>query len=239
MRLNRYVAMSGAASRRKAEQIIRAGRVAINGVPATDPARSVSPATDRITLDGTPLVVKPQKRVILLNKPTGVIVSVGDTHGRTTVMDLLGDDAAGLFPVGRLDRDTSGVLLLTNDGDLAHRLMHPSYGVEKVYRAEVAGSIGENIIARFRAGIDLADGPTAPAGLVVVKQSGESSLAEVTLHQGRKRQVRRMLEAVGHPVRSLERISFGGITAKDLKRGKYRQLTPREVASLKAQVGLE
>ncbi len=239
MRLNRYLAMSGIASRRKAEDIIRAGRIAVNGIPSTDPALAVTPGADTVTLDGAPLAVEQKKRGFLLNKPTGVIVSVGDTHGRATVMDLLGNDAVGVFPVGRLDMNTSGLLLLTNDGELAHRLMHPSYEVEKVYRAEVTGRVGKSTVALFRRGIRLDDGPAAPAELRVLDSTDEVSLAEVTIHQGRKRQVRRMFAEAGHPVRTLDRISFGGLSAAGVAYGAYRSLTDRELQDLRQMVGLE
>lgn len=239
IRLNRYVAMSGVASRRKAEDIIRAGRIAVNGDIVTDPARGIHQRTDTVTLDGRPLAAAHRTRYLVLNKPVGIIVSVGDTHGRRTVLDLIDGETRGLFPVGRLDLYTSGVLIITDDGDLAHRLMHPSYGVEKVYHAQVNGVVGEDVVKRFRDGIVLEDGQTAPAKLTVLSHTNALSMVEVVIHQGKKRQVRRMLDVTGHPVRKLERVSFGGITADGLKRGKYRQLTPEEVASLKKQVGLE
>ncbi len=239
MRLNRYIAMSAGIARRKAEDVIREGRITVNGAVVTDPAHPVVPGTDRVTLDGAPVEPVREKRVILLNKPVGVIVSVGDTHGRATVMDLLGKEAPGLYPVGRLDMDTSGVLLLTDDGDLAHRLMHPSFGVEKVYRAEVLGSVGDETIKFFREGIRLADGMTAPSELRVLDRGAEVSMVEVIIHQGRKRQVKRMFEAAGHPVRTLERVSFAGLTAKGVPLGGWRELKPDEVNRLRNLVGLE
>jgi 23S rRNA pseudouridine2605 synthase len=238
MRLNRYVAIGAGIARRKAEEIIRAERVQVNGIVVTDPARPVEPGTDLVALDGVKLRSPAEKRVVLLNKPAGVIVSVGDTHGRRTVLDLLGRAGTGLYPVGRLDLNTSGVLLLTDDGDLTHRLMHPSFGVEKVYRAQVNGVVGENAVRKFREGIDLDDGKTAPARLRVLDRTETLSTVEVIIHQGRKRQVRRMLEAVGHPVRTLERTSFGGLTASGLKRGQWRVLSKAEAERLRAMVGL-
>ena len=233
MRLNRYISVCGVTSRRKSEAIILDGRVVVNNSIVTDPALNVDPENDVVTLDGNPLVINPEKRYYILNKPVGVIVSVGDTHGRKTVIDLLGVETNGVFPVGRLDADTSGVLLLTDDGDLAHRLMHPSFGVDKVYRAEVAGKVNKEDVRRIRKGLTLDDGPTAPAEMRVLKSEENSSLVEITIHQGRKRQVRRMLKHIGHPVRTLERISFGGITARGVPPGAYRPLEAHEIEMLK------
>ena len=230
---------SGAVSRRNGERIIRDGRVSVNGVIVTDPAMNVEPGEDTVLLDGKPLNINPEKRYYVLNKPAGVIVTRDDTHGRKTVMDLMGQETAGVVPVGRLDADTSGVLLLTDDGDLTHRLLHPSYGVDKVYRAVVRGSVGDEDIRSIGEGIVLDDGPSAPAVMKVIDRGAEKSLVELTIHQGRKRQVRRMLKHVGHPVIALERLSFGGITAGNMKRGEYRELTADEIALLKKSTGLE
>jgi len=238
MRLNRYISASGAASRRKGEDIIRDGRITVNGEIVTDPAHDVNPESDIVTLDGIPLVINPEKRYYILNKPTGVIVSMSDTHGRSTVVDLLGDETKGVFPVGRLDANTSGVLLLTDDGDLAYRLMHPSFGVEKVYRAEVAGKVKRDDVLKVREGLTLNNGPTAPAGMEIIESDENISIVEITIHQGRKRQVRRMLKHIGHSVKTLERISFGGITAHDLPMGSYRPFESDEVEMLKKVVNL-
>ena len=236
MRLNRYISVCGAASRRKGEVIIREGRVAVNSEIVTDPARNVEPGKDSVTLDGFTLVINPEKRYYILNKPTGTIVSIGDTHGRATVIDLMGDETEGVFPVGRLDADTSGVLLLTDDGELTHKLTHPSFGVEKVYRAEVDGKIDSDAVRKLRDGLVLDDGPTAPAEMKILERDDKSSLVEITIHQGRKRQVRRMMKHIGHPVKTLERISFGGITAQGLPLGAYRVLDADEVELLKKAV---
>lgn len=233
MRLNRYISVSGFASRRKGEEVIRDGRVTVNGNIVTDPAFTVVPGRDRVVIDGRPLESPAERRYYLLNKPTGVIVSVGDTHGRPTVLDLLGPEAGRVFPVGRLDADTSGVLLLTDDGDLAFRLTHPSYGVDKIYRAEVRGKVDNEDVGRVAHGLVLDDGPTEPANLRILRSGAGKSVVELTLHQGRKRQVRRMLEHIGHTVLSLERISFGGITARGVPAGEYRALTADEVNRLK------
>ncbi len=239
MRLNRFLSMSGYISRRKGEDIIRAGRVLVNGTVVTDPASDVEPERDVVVVDGRVLQVEPERKYLLLNKPVGFIVSVGDTHGRATVLDLIGSEAGRVFPVGRLDANTSGVLLLTDDGELAYRLTHPSYGVEKLYRAVIRGRIGSGVVRMVAAGIELEDGVTAPARLRILQAGDTASIVELTLHEGRKRQVRRMLEALGHTVIKLERMSFGGLTAKGLRPGSYRELTPGEVARLKKLTGLE
>jgi len=233
LRLNRFLSVSGFASRRKGEVSIREGIVKINGVVVTDPARDVVPGQDKVTVDGTQLEIKQEKKCYVLNKPTGVIVTMSDTHGRAIVLDLLGKETKGVFPVGRLDADTSGVLLFTDDGDLAHRLAHPSFGVEKVYRAEVRGRVTEEDTRRMEKGLMLDDGPAAPAVMHILKSSDNTSLVEVIIHQGRKRQVRRMLATIGHPVITLDRKSFGGITGKDLPVGSYRHLIAEEVERLK------
>ena len=236
MRLNRYISVCGAASRRKGEVIIREGRVAVNSEIVTDPARNIEPGKDRVTLDGLTLAINPENRYFILNKPTGTIVSRGDTHGRATVMDLMGVETGGVFPVGRLDADTSGVLLLTDDGDLTHKLTHPSFGVEKVYRVEVEGKVVSDDVRKLWDGLVLDDGPTAPAEMKILERDDKSSLVEITIHQGRKRQVRRMMKHIGHPVKTLERISFGGITAQGLPPGAYRALDTDEVELLKKAV---
>ncbi len=233
MRLNRYISVCGIASRRKGEAIIRSGRINVNGVVTTDPACDVDPEKDTVSLDDKTVVFTPERRYYVLNKPAGVIVSRGDTHGRSTVFDLLGDETKGVFPVGRLDADTLGILLLTDDGDLAYRLTHPSYGVEKIYRAEVTGMVTKKDISKLGEGILLDDGLSAPALMTVHESSSEVSLVEIVMHQGRKRQVRRMLRTIGHPVRVLERVSFCGITAENLLLGAYRPLTGDEVAHMK------
>ena len=238
MRLNRYISASGAASRRKGEDIICDGRITVNGEIVTDPAHDVNPESDIVTLDGIPLVINPEKRYYILNKPTGIIVSMSDTHGRSTVVDLLGEETKGVFPVGRLDANTSGVLLLTDDGDLAYRLMHPSFGVEKVYRAEVSGKVNKDYVFKIHKGLTLNDGPTAPAEMKIIESDDNSSIVVITIHQGRKRQVRRMLKHIGHPVKTLERISFGGITAHDVPLGAYRSLKAGELDMLKKMVNL-
>lgn len=233
MRLNRYISASGFASRRKGETLIAEGRVRVNGEIVTDPARNVEPGADKVEMDDKPLIIKEAKRYYLLNKPAGYVVSRADTHDRKTVMELLGPEADGVFPVGRLDIDTTGALILTDDGELTHKLIHPSFGVEKLYLAVVYGRIGNDAVQKFRDGLVLEDGPVAPADMKILKAGDSHSVVEILLHQGRKRQVKRMLLEVGHRVKKLERLSFGGITVKNLPVGRYRKLTPEEVEKLR------
>ena len=230
MRLNAYLARAGIASRRGADELIKAGRVTVNG--ETGQLNTFVGAADDVLVDSRP-VGKQRLRYVLLNKPRGTITTVKDPQGRPTVVDLVGG-AIRVVPVGRLDRDTTGVLLLTNDGDLAHRLAHPRYRVEKVYVAEVEGDPDEKALRALAQGIELEDGPTAPAR---ARALGPGRL-ELVLHEGRNRQVRRMLEAVGHPVHRLRRSRYAGLTTGRLGRGQFRDLTRDEVARLRRLVGL-
>jgi 23S rRNA pseudouridine2605 synthase len=226
MRLNAYLARAGVASRRKADDLIKAGRVRVNGAPG-ELNTFVEPG-DRVELDGE--LLAPQRLAyVLLHKPAGVVTTARDPQRRRTVVDLV-DHPARVVPVGRLDADTTGALLLTNDGELAHRLAHPRYGVEKVYEVEVEGEPDDEALRRLRAGVDLDDGRTAPAH---VRRLGPGRI-ELTLHEGRKHQVKRMVEAVGHPARTLHRSRYGGVTADSLEPGKWRELEPAEVERLRA-----
>jgi pseudouridine synthase len=225
MRLNAWLARAGVASRRKADELIKAGRVTVNGEPGQ--LNTFVAADDVVELDGKRLA-KQRLAYVLLHKPRGVVTTASDPQGRRTVVDLV-DHPARVVPVGRLDVDTTGALLLTNDGELAHRLAHPRYGVEKEYFAEVEGEPSDETLRRLAAGIELDDGPTAPAR---VRRAGASRVV-LTLHEGRNRQVRRMLEAVGHPVRRLHRSRYAGIGLGDLAPGRWRELTADEVRALR------
>jgi len=229
VRLNAYLARAGVASRRGAEELIRAGRVRVNGEVA-GLATFVEP-TDAVELDGERLAPEPLAYV-LLHKPAGVVTTARDPQGRPTVVGLVGHERR-VVPVGRLDADTTGALLLTNDGPLAHRLAHPRYAVEKVYEAGVEGDPDEEAIRRLAQGVELDDGPTAPAR---ARRLGPGRL-ELALHEGRKHQVKRMCEAVGHPVRSLHRPEYAGLRVDGLRPGEWRELTPDEVARLRAATG--
>jgi 23S rRNA pseudouridine2605 synthase len=224
VRLNAYLARAGVASRRKADELIKAGRVYVNGEPGQ--LNTFVGTRDRVEVDGRE--VMPQRLAyVLLHKPAGVVTTASDPQGRPTVVDLVGHEVR-VVPVGRLDVDTTGALLLTNDGDLAHRLAHPKYEVEKVYEAEVEGEPSDEALRRLGDGVELEDGMTAPAE---VRRLGRS-LVELAIHEGRNRQVRRMLEAVGHPVRRLHRSRYAGLTVEDLAPGEWRELGESEVESL-------
>jgi 23S rRNA pseudouridine2605 synthase len=224
MRLNAYLARAGVASRRGADELIKAGRVRVNGAPGQ--LNTFVEARDVVELDGQ--MIEPQQLAyVLLHKPAGVVTTASDPHGRPTVVDLVRHDAR-VVPVGRLDADTTGALLLTNDGPLAHRLAHPRYGVEKVYEADVEGRPAADAVRRLAEGVELDDGRTAPAK---VRRLGPSRL-ELTLHEGRKHQVKRMCEAVGHPVRQLHRSRYADLELAGLAPGEWRELSPEEVAAL-------
>jgi 23S rRNA pseudouridine2605 synthase len=230
VRLNAFLARAGVASRRRADELIRAGRVRVNGEPGQ--LNTTVGRRDVVDLDGRRLALQPLTYV-LLHKPADTVTTARDPHGRRTVVDLV-DHPARVAPVGRLDADTTGALLLTNDGDLAHRLAHPRYEVEKVYEAEVEGDPGEGTIARLAAGLELDDGPTAPAR---ARRLGSGRL-ELAIHEGRKHQVKRMCAAVGHPVRSLHRSLYAGLSLDGLSPGRWRELEPGEIEELKRRVGL-
>ena len=230
MRLNAYLARAGVASRRGADELIKAGRVTVNGAPGQ--LNTFVQARDDVRVDGR-VVGKQALRYVLLNKPRGTITTARDPEGRPTVVDLVAG-AIRVVPVGRLDRDTTGVLLLTNDGELAHRLAHPRYRVEKIYVADVEGDPDDDALRALAEGVELEDGRTAPAR---VRALGPGRI-ELGLHEGRNRQVRRMLEAVGHPVRKLRRSRYAGLATGRLRRGEWRDLTRDEVARLRRLVGL-
>jgi 23S rRNA pseudouridine2605 synthase len=229
MRLNAYLARAGVASRRKADELIKAGRVTVNGEPGQ--LNTFVEASDRVELDGEPLAPQPLTYV-LLHKPAGAVTTARDPQGRRTVVELV-DHPARVVPVGRLDADTTGALLLTNDGDLAHRLAHPRYEVEKVYEAEVEGEPDDEALQRLAEGVELDDGPTAPAA---ARRLGPSRL-ELKIHEGRKHQVKRMLEAVGHPVTRLHRSRYAGLSVEGLEPGQWRELEPSDVDQLRTRPG--
>lgn len=231
LRLQKYLAQCGVSSRRGAEQIIQEGRVAVNGTVVTEMGIKVKKG-DKVTVDGQLVKQEKSKYYILLNKPSGVLSSVKDDRGRDCVVDLIEGIDARLYPVGRLDYDTTGLLLLTNDGDFMQRVTHPSFEIWKTYQAVVKGVPTETDVKRFAEGIMLDDGKTLPAVLDVVGYKGSNAIVEVSIREGRNRQVRRMLERIGHPVNSLKRISFGSLELGDLKPGKWRHVKPEEIARL-------
>jgi 23S rRNA pseudouridine2605 synthase len=227
-RLQKVMARIGVGSRRVCEELIADGRVTVNGeIPVL--GRRVDPSADRVELDGVPLPVRPGLVHYLVNKPAGVVSTAEDTHGRPTIVSLVPDDTR-VYPVGRLDMDSEGLVIVTNDGELTHRLTHPSFGVPKEYLVEVEGQPSAGAVRRLREGVDLDDGPTAPARVSVVAPT----LLRMVLHEGRNRQVRRMCEAVGHPVVRLVRTRIGPLADPSLGPGSYRPLSFDEVRSLSA-----
>jgi len=225
MRLNAWLARAGVASRRSADELIKAGRVTVNGEPGR--LNTFVQAHDRVELDGRTLA-KQTVAFVLLHKPAGVVTTASDPQGRPTVVGLVAHQVR-VVPVGRLDVDTTGALLLTNDGDLAHRLAHPSHEVDKVYVAEVEGDPSRAALERLERGVDLDDGRSAPAR---ARRLGPGRV-ELTIHEGRKHQVKRMLAAVGHPVRRLHRSSYAGLTLEGLEPGEWRELEHSEVERLR------
>jgi 23S rRNA pseudouridine2605 synthase len=231
MRLNAYLARAGVASRRRADELIKAGRVTVNDEPGQ--LNTFVGSDDRVALDGRPLV-KQSLAYVLLHKPAEVVTTARDPQGRRTVVDLVHHQAR-VVPVGRLDADTTGALLLTNDGELAHRLAHPRYGVEKTYEVDLDGDPDDPALQRLRDGVELDDGRTAPAR---VRRLGAGRI-ELIVHEGRKHQVKRMLEAVGHPVRRLHRSAYADVRVDDLAPGAWRELDVQEVQALRALVSTE
>jgi 23S rRNA pseudouridine2605 synthase len=229
-RLQKLLARAGFGSRRACEELVRAGRVTVDGEIARLGARA-DPRRNRIELDGVPVVVRDDFVYYLLNKPVGVVTTARDPQGRTTVLDLVPTEPR-VFPVGRLDSDTAGLLLLTNDGELAQLLTHPSHGVLKTYLAEVDGVPAASALGALRDGVELDDGRTAPATVRLVQQRGTSAAVEVGIHEGRNRQVRRMFDAVGHPVVRLVRTRIGPVSDRRLAPGEWRVLRPTEVRAL-------
>ena len=229
-RLQKVLAAAGYGSRRVCEELIAEGRVTVDGEVAVL-GRRVAVDTARVEVDGVPVGVRPGLVYYLLNKPRGVVTTASDPQGRPTVLDLVPPEPR-VFPVGRLDVDTEGLLLLTNDGDLAHRLTHPSFGIEKEYLAEVEGRPSPGALRRLRTGVDLEDGRTAPAKASVV----DGRALRLTIHEGKNRQVRRMCAAVGHPVVRLVRVRIGPLADRDLPPGRYRPLNRDEVRSLQEAV---
>lgn len=225
-RLQKLLARVGVGSRRVVEDMIAEGRISVNGEVA-ELGRRADPDVDSIEIDGTLVGVRPDTVWYLLNKPAGVVTTASDPHGRPVVIDLVPGEPR-VFPVGRLDLDTEGLLLLTNDGEVTHRLTHPSYGVEKEYLAHVEGRPGRGALRRLREGVELEDGLTAPAKVSAV----EPEVIRLVIHEGRNRQVRRMCEAVGHPVRRLVRVRIGPITDRSLAPGEHRRLAVGEVRAL-------
>jgi len=235
VRLQKVLAQAGIASRRACEVLISEGRVEVNSEVVLEQGRRVDPERDVIRVDGARIPPPRRHRYLALNKPRGVVATMDDPEGRRTIADLLDTRQLRnerLFHVGRLDTDSEGLLIMTNDGDLAQRLAHPSYEVPKTYIAEVAGAVSEQTLKRLRRGITLEDGPVRPTSVKIVSSVGDKTLLKITLQEGRNRVVRRTMEAVGHPVRRLSRIGIGPVRLGNLKVGEYRELTREELGGL-------
>jgi 23S rRNA pseudouridine2605 synthase len=239
-RLQKILARAGYGSRRACEQLIVEGRVRVNGQVVTQLGTRADPQRDVIEVDGQRVNLPEKHTYILLYKPAGVVTSRKDPHASRTVMDCLPTISANVFPVGRLDADTTGALLLTDDGALAYRLTHPRYGVPKTYLVEVTGEVDEAALRRLREGVELEDGMTAPAqaNVVTYHPQRRTTILRLTIHEGRKRQVKRMCQAVGHPVVRLHRERFGPLSVDNLSPGAWRHLTPEEVAAVRRAAGL-
>src|SRR3954447_14424485 len=237
-RLQKVLARAGVGSRRVCEEMIEAGRISVNGAVVQVQGMRVDPDTDKIAVDGVRIELRDDRVTYAMNKPPGVITAMSDDRNRETVGDLIGDLAPGLVHVGRLDQDTEGLLLITNDGELAHRLGHPSYEVPKTYLAQVSGSVPRDLARRLRSWIELDDGPVKVDSFQVVDTHAGQSVVEVVLHEGRKHIVRRLLAQVGLPVSRLTRTAVGPISLQRMRTGTIRRLSRQEVGALKDLVGL-
>ena len=233
MRLQKYMALCGAASRRRAEEMIAAGRVTVNGQVITEMGVQVEEG-DQVRLDGALLSPEAEKRYVIYHKPAGEVTTVNDPEGRACVLDHFREYPVRLYPVGRLDYDSEGLLLLTNDGALTERLLHPSHQVDKTYLARVTGSVSLDTVRQLRQGVLLDDHKTAPAKVRIIKQETFATVVLVTIHEGRNRQVRRMFEWAGHKVLQLRRVRFGPLELGDLPRGQWRELNEEEIRKLMA-----
>lgn len=233
LRLAKYIADSGLASRRRAEELIFAGKVEVNGVKVLQANVNVRPEMDEVKVDGQSIELV-HKVYLLLNKPSGYLSSVGDARGRPTVVDLVKDVGMRLYPVGRLDLDTEGLLIMSNDGNFMNLMIHPRYHIPKTYQAWVEGCPGREELNRLRQGIELEDGLTAPAQAKLIQTQPDRALVELVIYEGRKRQVKRMFKAIDHPVLSLTRTAFGFLTLQGIATGKYRELDSAEIKQLTA-----
>lgn len=234
MRINKYIASCGEASRRVADELIQKGKVSVNGNVLREPGYDVQEG-DEVRVYGRVIHLETRKAYYLLNKPVGYVTTTVDKEGRPTVMDLVQEEGVRLFPVGRLDYNTSGLLILTNDGDLSNKLMHPSKEFPKTYRVRAAGTVTFRDIQRLEQGIDIGGFVTSPAEAKLIRHDRNSSIVEITIHEGKNRQVRRMFKALGYPVQELERIGLGNLVIGRLARGSYRKLSREEVEYLKSR----
>lgn len=231
-RLQKYMASCGIASRRRCEEIIMSGRVKVNGKTIKELGTKIDAKNDKVTLDGKYITCEEKKIYIALNKPKGYVCTVSDEKGRKTVLDLV-KVKERIYPVGRLDYDTTGLLLMTNDGEIYNNIIHPRKSIDKVYEAKIVGIPNEMEMDKFKNGIVLDERKTSPANITIIRTENDCSVVSVTIHEGRNRQVRRMCEAIGHPVIELNRVSIGNIKLKELQIGKWRYLYSEEIAYLK------
>ncbi len=238
-RLQKFLARAGVASRRRGEELIRAGRVEVDGQVVTTLGVCIDPATAQVKVDGQPVHLPTKWRTVMLHKPAGYVTTMADPQGRRQVTDLLAGQSERLFPVGRLDYDATGLLLLTNDGELAHRLMHPRYKVAKTYRVTVGGRFEETARARLLAGVELDGRPAAAVQVQILQSTTDRSVIEMTIREGRYHQVKRMLGQVGFAVLKLKRIAYGPLRLGRLAPGAWRDLSPQELAALAQAVGLD
>ncbi|MBE7062790.1 MAG: rRNA pseudouridine synthase [Clostridia bacterium] len=231
MRINKFIAAAGVCSRRKADELIAQGRVFVNGARVTEPGLDIA-ENDTVAVDGEKIGAAEKKQYIVLHKPDGFVTTMDDPFGRPTVMDLVTDVPARVFPVGRLDYHTEGLLILTNDGDFANHLMHPRNAIYKTYIAHVPGFPTLGKLAALRRGIQLEDGKTAPCKVTVIRQYPDGVDISISIREGKNRQVRRMIEAIGHKVTRLVRVSVGNVQLGHLPKGKWRHMTPREIEEI-------
>ena len=233
IRINRYLADCGLGSRRKAEELVASGKVTVNGAVCRDLSTQIDPRADKVTVNGKPVRPSDDTIYIVMNKPPGYVVSASDEYGRKTVYDLLPQFPTPVHAVGRLDRDSEGLLIFTSDGELTQRLLHPRHKVEKVYKATCAGRLNREQIETLRKGVKLSDGVTLPAGVFVKHRDENHTVLRITIREGRNRQIRRMIEAVGSSVMALKRLQVGTLKLGNLPQGMWRPLMPREVENLK------
>jgi 23S rRNA pseudouridine2605 synthase len=238
MRLNRYLSLAGVCSRREADRLIQQGRVSVNGQVVLSLGVRVDSATDRISLDGRQVILPEKSAYYLLHKPPGYLTTFSDPQGRRTIMDLIEGVSERVVPVGRLDLDAEGLLVLTNDGELAHRLAHPRFGIIKRYRVWVKGEPSRSTLASLRNGVELEDGQARPDNVQLIRRTRRGTVLELELHEGKKREVKRICAAIGHPVERLVRTVFGPLELGSLPRGAYRPLTDEEVRALRRAVSL-
>jgi 23S rRNA pseudouridine2605 synthase len=238
-RLNKILATAGIASRRRADELISRGLVTVNGRKETRLGSQAIWGIDAIAVNGQPIPGPPRKIYLILNKPFGYVCTLRDPEGRPIVRDLIKGVKERIYPVGRLDFDSQGLLILTNDGELSHRLMHPKFRIPRTYKAIIGGSISNESVEQLKKGVLLDDGPTGPARVRVVNRQDKRSVVRLTIFEGRSREIRRIFEALGHKTLQLIRIGYGNLQIGDLKVGDYRHLNEREVKALRTSVGLD